>query len=296
MRVTFSSTFRNGLLDVNQAAERLASRSREASSGKRLQTPSDNPGAAAAIIGHHTEMAALDQYVRMNDSVESRLSIADSALTDIIKSITAAQGRGVSGRSTVLTQTQRDAIAQEIRGSREAILRGINTTYNGMYLFSGGQSTTPPYAGGTPISPYQGDAQTTSVDVTRGRAVQGTFNGQAIMQGSAANDLFETLTALADAVQTADMAGIDTAMAELNAGFDRVTAAQSGVGIDLASLVDDRARTAELRRAADKQRSTLEDANLAEAISGMQQADQAHRAAISVLSSAGRLSLMDYLK
>jgi flagellar hook-associated protein 3 FlgL len=296
MRVTFSSTFRNGLLDVNDAAERVHTRTREVSSGKRVQVPSDDPSSMASAINEHTEMGALDQYVRRNDSVEARLTIADSALTDIIKQITTALGKGAAGRNTVLTLTQRQAIAQEIRGTREAILRGVNTSYNGIFLFSGGQSTTPAYAAGPPISAYQGDAQTMSVDVTRGRAVKVTFDGQSIMRGSAANDVFQTLTNLADAVENGNMGAIDTGLAELQQAFDRANTAQSRLGIDLASLADDRARTEELRRAADKRRSQLEDANLAESISGMQQADQAHRAALQALSTAGRLSLMDYLK
>jgi flagellar hook-associated protein 3 FlgL len=296
MRVTFSSTFRNGLLDVNDAAERLQTRTREVSSGKRVHVPSDDPSSMSSAINEHTEMGVLDQFVRRNDSVEARLTIADSALTDIIKQITIAQGKGAAGRNTILTPTQRQAIAQEIRGSREAILRGINTSYNGIFLFSGGQSTTPAYAAGPPISAYQGDSQTVNVDVTRGRAVQVTFDGQAVLQGSAALDVFQTLTNLADAVENGNMSAIDTGLAEIGLAFDRANTAQSRLGIDLASLADDRARTDELRRAADKRRSQLEDANLAESISGMQQADQAHRAALQALSSAGRLSLMDYLK
>jgi flagellin-like hook-associated protein FlgL len=296
MRVTFSQTFRNGLLDVNMAAARLAERTRQMSSGKLMHAASDNPGAMSSSISQHTEMAVMDQYVKQNDSVESRLTVADSSLTDMVKQITAAQGRGVGGRSTVLTPTQRDALAQEIRGSRDAILRGINTSFNGMYLFSGGRSTTPPYAPGTPISAYQGDSNETFVDVTRGRAVQVTYDGQSIIQGGATNDLFQTLTNLADAVQTGNMAGIDSSMLELNTAFDRVTTAQSGIGIELASLADDRSRTTDLRRAADKRRSMLEDANLAESISATEQASQAHQAALTALNTAGRLSLMDYLK
>jgi flagellar hook-associated protein 3 FlgL len=296
MRVTFSSTFRNGLLDVNRASEELAKRTREMASGKLLHAASDNPGAMASVIGDRTEMGALDQYIRTNDSADSRLTIADSALTDIISQITVAQGRAASGRSTVLNQTQRDAIAQEIRGSRDAILRGINTGYRGIFLFSGGQSNTPPYTGGTPISAYQGDARTTSVDVTRGRAVQVTFDGESIIKGGAASDLFETLTNLADAVQTGNMAGIDAGLVELGQAFDRVTTTQSSIGIELASLQGDRARTDELKRAADARRSKSEDANLAAAISGTEQADQAHQAALSALARAGSLSLLDYLR
>ncbi len=46
-----------------------------------------------------------------------------------------------------------------------------------MYLFAGGRSTTPPFAAGPPISAYQGDSNETYVDVTRGRAVQVTYDG-----------------------------------------------------------------------------------------------------------------------
>jgi flagellar hook-associated protein 3 FlgL len=296
MRVTFQSTFRNGLFDVGNASEVLSARSNQVASGKRMQTPSDDPIAAAGGVRERTEMATLDKYISTGDSVDSRLSVTDSLLSDIIKQIEAAQSAGVAGRSTILNQTQRDAIAGEIRGERDSIMRSMNTAYQGVYLFSGGQSNTPPYAAGPPISAYQGDAQVQSVDVTRGRSVQVTFNGQSIIQGSAANDLFTTLTNLADAVQTGNMTGIDSAMIEVNAGHDRVQTAQSKVGTDLAMLSEDHDRLAELRRAADSRRSKFEDANITEAISGMTQSTQAYNAALGALAKAGQLSLLDYLK
>ena len=78
MRVTFSQTFRNGLLDVNMAASRLAERTRQMSSGKLMHAASDNPGAMASSVTQHTEMAVLDQYVKQNDSVESATVRRDS--------------------------------------------------------------------------------------------------------------------------------------------------------------------------------------------------------------------------
>jgi flagellar hook-associated protein 3 FlgL len=296
MRVTFQSTFRNGLFDVGSAAEQLAARSTQVSSGKRIQAPSDDPAAAAGGIQERTEMATLDRYIASGDSVNSRLSVADSVLTDVIKAVEEAQSAGVAGRSTILTQTQKDAISGQIRGIRDSIMRSMNTAYQGVYLFSGGQSNTPPYAAGPPISAYQGDASIISVDVTRGRAVQVTFNGSDITQGSATNDIFTTLTNLADAVQTGNMAGVDSALLEVNAAHDRGTTAQSKVGTDLASLTEDRGRLSELRRAADSRRSQFEDANLTEAISGMTQSTQAYNAALGALAKAGQLSLLDYLR
>jgi flagellar hook-associated protein 3 FlgL len=296
MRVTFQSTFRNGLFDVSNAAERLATNSTQVSSGKKMQAPADDPGAFAGGVRERTEMATLDRYITSGDSVGSRLSVVDSVLSDIITEIEAAQSAGAAGRSTVITQAQRDATALQITGIRDSVMRSLNTQYQGVHIFSGGQSNTAPYAAGPPISSYQGDANVISVDVTRGRSVQVTFDGSGIAQGSAANDIFTTLTNLANAVQSGNMAGIDASIAEVNAAHDRATTAQSRVGTDIAGLAEDHNRLDELRRAADSRRSKFEDANLAESISAMQQSTQAYNAALAALGKAGQLSLLDYLR
>ena len=296
MRVTFGSTFRNGLVDINRAAEQLALRQREVSSGRRIHLPSDDPSAMAAAMGERSEMAVLDQFTQTTDSVDSRLSVADSVYSDVINRLTNVQTRAAGGRSTILTQTQRDALAGEIRGAASAIMTAVNTSYRGMYLFSGGQSLTAPYSSGPPISGYQGDSNVQSVDVARDRSVQVTFDGSAILQGSAPADVFQTLEALATAVQTGNMAGIDQGLADVGAAFERVTNAQTRIGIELARLPEDRARLVTQKQAADSRRASVEDANLAEAISAATQADTAHRAALGSLANLGRLSLMDYLK
>jgi flagellin-like hook-associated protein FlgL len=123
-----------------------------------------------------------------------------------------------------------------------------------------------------------------------------TFDGRAILQGSAPADVFQTIEALASAVQTGNMAGIDQGLVAVGQAFDRVTNAQTQIGIELARLPEDRARLVTQRNAADARRSSVEDARMAESISAMTQADAAHRAALGALANAGRLSLMDYLK
>jgi flagellar hook-associated protein 3 FlgL len=296
MRVTFGSIFRNGLADINRAQAQLALRQREVSSGRRIHQPSDDPSAMATAMGERSEMSVFDQFTQTTDSVDSRLTVADSVFTDVINRLTNVQTKAAGGRSTVITQTQRDALAGEIRGAASAILTAVNTSYRGMYLFSGGQSLTPPYSPGPPISGYQGDGNVQSVDVARDRSVQVTFDGAAILQGSAPVDAFQTIEALATAVQTGNMAGIDQGLADVRAAFDRVTNAQTQIGIELARLPEDRARLVTQKQAADSRRATAEDANLAESISALTQADAAHRAALGSLANTGRLSLMDYLK
>ena len=117
-----------------------------------------------------------------------------------------------------------------------------------------------------------------------------------MLQGGAAQDLFQSLDALAAAVRTGDMSGIDTQLTSLDQAFDRVTAAQSRVGATLSALPAEKARLDELRRASDTRRSQAEEISLAEAISEMTRAQQAQQAAIAATGTNQKTTLLDYLR
>jgi flagellar hook-associated protein 3 FlgL len=293
MRVTFNQIFRNGVADILRAAEELARRQREVSSLKRIQVPSDDPSASAAVVGERAEVRLADQYVRATDSVDSRLRVVDSVLTDIIKNIETTQVRAAVGRNSFINQTQRDALALEIEGLRDAILSDVNQQYRGTFLFSGTLATTQPFvkdAAGA-VQPYAGNADTMEVDIDDNRAIEISLDGGAVV-----GSLFDDMVALANAVRTGDTAAVEAGMQAMEAAFDRVTNAQSRVGNGLSTLEDHKGRLSDIRRASEARRASLEEANLAESITRMQQADTAHRAALGAVSSAARLSLLDYLR
>jgi flagellar hook-associated protein 3 FlgL len=296
-RVTNNTVFRNSLRDIQSTAEAFARAQQQVSSGKRIQQASDDPSAAATALRERAEIHAVDRYREANDSVDSRLRVTDAVLSDIISSITTAQTKAASGRSTVLTTEQRNAIALEIDGAREAIFTAINTSYRGIYLFAGADNTAAPYVkSGTTVSTYQGDANVVEVDVSRTSTAAVTMDGGDLLQGSAAADLFQTLDALAAAVRAGDMTGIDAGSSALDAAFNRVTSAQSRVGATLSALPAEKARLDEMRRASDTRRSQAEEISLAEAISEMTRAQQAQQAAIAAAGTSQKASLMDYLR
>lgn len=293
MRVTFASFFRNGVQDINSAAEELVRRQREVSSLKRLHVPSDDPSAMSAVVSERSEMRLYDQYVEATDSVDSRLRVVDSAMADIIRNLTAAQATAAATRNSFVTVEQQEAYALQLEGIRDSILADVNTQFRGTHLFSGAASLTAPFAKnalGT-ISPYQGNSNPMLIDIDRNRAAEVTVDG-----GSVVGDLFTVFDDLIAAVRAGDSAAIDVGIAGLSSAFDRVTNAQSRVGNTLSIIEGHKMRLGDMRRAADARRSTLEDANLAESITAMQRADAAHRAALGAVSSASRLSLLDYLR
>ncbi len=297
MRTTFNTLFRNTLRDIQRTAADYARAQQVASSGIKLQRPSDNPSDAARALDSRTETRSLDRYRSATDSVESRLHVVDTVLSDIIGSITTAQTRAAAGRNTILTQAQREALALEVEGIREAIFTAVNTSYRGIHVFSGANTTAPPYTKvGTSVSAYQGDGNVVSVDVSRTSSVPVTVDAGAMLQGPAAQDVFATLDQLAADIRAGNMTGIDARLAELDDAFGRVTQTQSRVGAALSALPTEQQRLDQLRRASEARRSEAEEASMAEALSEMSRAQQAYQAAIAANGSTQRLTLLDYLR
>jgi flagellar hook-associated protein 3 FlgL len=289
---------RNAREGIESAATRLMEFQRQVSTGKRIEKPSDDPSATLGSIGEHNETAAIDQYARTTDTVASRLAVVDTVLSDLITQLERGQVSAASARGSSKTQVQRDAAATELEAIRDTIFSDMTTAFNGTYLFSGSNSTVAPYSRppGGPVSAYAGSANEMVVDVDQQRALKITFNGQQLTQGGDAQDIFVEFDNLIAAVRAGNDAGIGAGMDALQRMFDRVSTAQGRVGADLRTIDEQKLRLDELKRSSAKRISVLEDTNMAEAISGMAQADAAYRAALGAASTVTKQSLMDYLR
>jgi flagellar hook-associated protein 3 FlgL len=298
MRVTFNTSFRNSVAEINRAAEELAEAQQQMGSGVRIGRPSDDPSGASAAISQRATLSTLDAYTKTTDTATTRLTVVDGMLTDIISKITAAQTAVASASGSLPNQGRRDAAAAALQGISDALLGDFNTKFNGPYLFSGSKATTAPYtagAGGT-VSAYQGDSTTMSVDIDQGRTLQLSFDGGSITKGSDTTDVFTVLSNLVTAAKAGDSDGLAQGLAGLGRAFDRATLAQTQVGTGLNALNDARAGLGTDRVNVTAQLSNTEEVNMAQAITRMTQADTAYRAALGAFGKIGSMSLMDFLR
>ena len=295
MRVIFDPV-RDGLAAINTAAGDLQRAQQQVATGHRLQGASDDPKAIQQAIIERATINTVDAYTRTSDSAAARLSTVDSVLNAFGDKLTAALVAGQGARGTGIDPAARSAAAEHIRGLRESLVGDINTRFNGTSLFSGTRTDQSAYAQVAGAWTYQGDASVVEVDVDNGRSVAISFNGQAITQGSDPDDVFTVLDDLAVAVEAGDNTAIGTALDAIGRAFDRTQRAIGSLGADQRNIDNSRTDRTARRQAADTRRSSLEDANLAEALTRLSQADNAYRAALGAVSTAERQSLLDYLR
>jgi flagellar hook-associated protein 3 FlgL len=295
MGLTFN-LMRDGLGAINTASAQLQQAQIEAATGKRIRKPSDDPAGAQQALAERAELGAIDAYQHSADSASARLASADSALGDIVDKLSQAVSTVMSVRGSSVQPAVRASAATTLAGIRDAVLADLNTSFQGNSVFSGGKVDQPAYALVGGVWTYQGDTNIVQVDVDRVRTVTIGFNGQSIAQGSDAENVLTTLDNMIAAAASGDEAAMTAGNDALNRAFDRANQAQGRLGSDESAIADTQIRLVARRTSVDGRRSKLEDANMAEALTRMSQADTAYKAALGAVGSVEKLSLLDYLR
>jgi flagellar hook-associated protein 3 FlgL len=297
MRITENTQYRDALLNLEQTVETVAKFQSQVSSGKRLNVPSDDPQAAAEDVGAYAELGTLNRYASAGDVATAGLSIIDSALSDIINQLNAAKTAAQSAEGSPISDAQRNAAVMTLQGVKQALVSDLDTKFQGTYVFAGTKTTTVPFTiTGTTVSAYQGNSGAVTVDVGSQTSIDVTLDGQSITQGTDATDVFTRIDALITAVQNGDTPGISAGIAALGDAYARAIQAQTSVGTSLSRLESQAARLQTMATAVQGQISSLEDADLAQAIVGLQKGQTAEQAALGALATTQRQrTLMDFI-
>jgi flagellar hook-associated protein 3 FlgL len=267
----------------------------ELSTGQKVNQPSDNPAAESGWIVNQAQESSDNTYLSNISSLQATMQTADSALSSVITALTQAITLGVQGTDSTLSQSNRDAIAQQVGGIQQQILGYANQTFQGNYLFAGKALNTQPFVADS-SSPsgyrYVGSTGVNNVDVGNGQSVPTSLPGSQLFTASG-SDVFQSLTDLVNALQNnSNISGAET---EVQNAFNNVNSQRTFYGATLSRLT-----TASTFLNAQNLQLTEEDTNLigADAATATTQLTQAETALDATLAAGGSVSqktLLDYL-
>lgn len=150
MRLSTSMIYQQSLTGIDNNYSNLAATELQLSSGNRVNTPSDDPIAAAqAVIVNQTQ--ALDsQYSAAGTAATNSLSLESSVLSQITTVIQNAQTLIVQAGDGTMSDSDRQSLATTLQSYQSQLLSLANTQdSNGNYIFAGYNSSTPPFTAGT---------------------------------------------------------------------------------------------------------------------------------------------------
>ncbi len=187
-----------GSLDQTQSGEQQLSA--ELSSGVSITSIGQNPVGAGENVLLLNQIQQDDSFTASSDMVTGQLQVADSALGSVVSELTQAISLATSANNGTLNASDVKSIGQQIAGILGEVESLANTSYQGQYIFAGGQTGTAPFSTSSGLTPnvtvYAGDEDVNFLELPNGQKIQLNVPGNQIFLGSGANSVFGALNAL----------------------------------------------------------------------------------------------------
>lgn len=158
MRISTNQIFLQGLNGMLSQQTKTLQLQQQLSSQKKIQSPSDDPIAAAQIAMMEQRISFTENMQKNRDSVVGELSFEESILANVINVLQRLRELQVQAGNTALSETDRKAMSEEAQNILEQLVDLGNTTdSNGFYLFSGSKTSTQPFTMNAGQYTYNGD-------------------------------------------------------------------------------------------------------------------------------------------
>jgi len=285
------------LASIEQAQQNQQTAIQQMSTGRSVNNLSDNPAAAAGLVGNNALSSENDQFLTNVSDVQGKLQTADSALSNATQLLTTAITVGTQGANGTLSDSDRQALAQQVQGLQQQMLGLANTAYEGVYVFGGTNVSAPPFAQDASSSSgvqYNGNSHVTSVQIAEGTSVQTNVAGSQLFLNSGGN-VFSALNDLANALTSGN--GIAAANTEVQQAFSQLTTQRITYGNGLSQLQSSQNFLNQEQVNLSTQQNQLVGANLTAVVANESQAQVDLQAALSATGQVLNLpNLLTYLK
>jgi flagellar hook-associated protein 3 FlgL len=173
---------------LNGAQAREQQLSSELSSGVRFSSIGDDPIAAGQNVLLLNQIQRDDTFTQSSSHVTGQLQVADSALGSVVTQLTQAISLATSACNGTMNSSDVQSISAQIEGIRNEVESLANSSYQGQYIFAGGQTTTVPFSTSTATSPavttYGGDDHINYLSTPNGQKIRLNIPGDQIFLGS----------------------------------------------------------------------------------------------------------------
>ena len=187
-----------GSLDQAQSNEQQLSS--ELSSGVSITSLSQNPVGAGQNVLLLNQIQQDDSFTASSNLVTGQLQVADSALGSVVSELTQAVSLATSANNGTMSASDVKSIGSQISGILDEVQSLANTSYQGQYIFAGGQTGTAPFSTSTASSPavttYSGDEDVNYLELPNGQKIQLNVPGDQVFLGGGTNSVFGALNAL----------------------------------------------------------------------------------------------------
>ncbi len=233
MRVTDSMITELARSSVADARDRALSAQRVASTGVRVEKPSDDPTAAAIGRRKTAEQARVAGMVQAATRGKSTLDSVDDGLSHVDELLARVQELAVQAANDTASAQDRASLAPEVRALREQILAVANTRIDGKYVMGGMRQDEAPF---DPSGAFVGDRTVPALEVAPGVRAPISVAAGDVFAPASGLDVLGALDRLATALGGNDLVGIRTGIDDMTTATAQVSAARGTLGVSQSTM------------------------------------------------------------
>ena len=289
--------FVNGMNAIEARAERAQ---QQLTTGKKINSVSDEPDQIAALMAVNQQIAQNTQITSNLGRVKTETDTAESSISNAVQLMDQVSTLATQAEPTTQPADTRAQIAAQVGSILQQLVQIGNTTVEGRYIFSGDSDENPAYSidltQTNPVSAYQGSAATRQIQAPDGSTFAVAQTAQQIFDAAdPTQNVFSTVSALRTALLNNDQTGIDNAIGNLKSASTYLNGALAFYG-NAQDKVNNAINYAQsFQTQLQTQQSGIQDADLTQAITDMQQASLQQQAALAAESKMPQTTLFNYL-
>jgi flagellar hook-associated protein 3 FlgL len=333
MKITNRMLYDQVNRDISRNSEILFKLNGQISSGKRINTPSDDPLGLSSVLTNRTELNMFDQYGKSINYATGWLNRMETLVQDTDDLLGRASELAVQQASSTATAATREGAAEEIKQIRSMLLSNANAKYGNKYIFSGTRTQTQPFLfvdaeklgadvstvadlppaategdaafvttpgkmyvfnEGQWKSVYQGNDSTISLQIGRSSTVQTNIPGSSLFSNPQ-GDAAMTLLRLEKALRGNDIDGIRSEITNIEKSSVIINNNLALIGANMNKLEHTKTVIDSSTVDTKESISNIEDLDYAEAITSLQNQQTIYQATLKSASMITGLSLVDYI-
>lgn len=296
MKATMGMNYRLLSTNLETMSNKLFELRQQAATGKKLNRPSDDPGAIRPVLNYRMQSASTERYLKHLSSASGEMQILDSQLGNVENIMVAAKETTIAAMNSGANEADRQTYADRLSQLHDELLYAANTQVDGKYIFSGyGEFTKPFLEDGS----YNGGENIKTVEVEPGKHIDKQVSGEALFLGDTEDglgiDLFKVLRDVEHAIRSGDVEGMSQGLEDLETGAEQVRRTRGRMGNNAWRIDRAESYLTDASIEFKSMISSYEDADLLEVFSDLVQQETAFEAALNVTTRVSRLSILDFM-
>ncbi len=298
MRITNKVLSNNMLRNMFQTMGGMDKYQNMATTGRKINRPSDNPSGNITTLRMRTKLAQNEQFKDNATTAKSWLEKSEDSLISLGEIMQRVRELAVKGANGTNDEGALSAIADEADQLVEELEVLANSQNSDRYIFGGTNTNLKIYDLGT--NTWAGNSNIMQVEIGEGITTDLNLDGKKIFgiddTPGNPNSVFATLQKFSTDLRTGDFAAIDSDLTLIDGHINTILSARSEIGAksNRIDMTMSRLDAAELSYT--KVLSDTEDADMAEVIIRLKEQENVYNATLAAGARIIQPTLVDFLR